>query len=121
MSRQTIRALCGAALLGLSAAVFAHAHLTSAEPAPKAQLASPPHSLRLVFSEQVEPKFSKLTLQDSAGHPVATGALATGPNNAKVVVVPINGTLKAGTYKVIWHAVSVDTHKSAGDYTFTVK
>ena len=28
--------------------------------------------------------------------------------------------LPAGTYQVKWNAVSVDTHKSAGDYSFTV-
>jgi methionine-rich copper-binding protein CopC len=28
--------------------------------------------------------------------------------------------LAAGTYKVEWHAVSVDTHKSEGAYRFKV-
>ena len=28
--------------------------------------------------------------------------------------------LNAGTYKVHWHAVSVDTHTTEGDFTFTV-
>lgn len=28
--------------------------------------------------------------------------------------------LAAGTYKVVWNAVSVDTHKSNGEYSFKV-
>jgi hypothetical protein len=29
--------------------------------------------------------------------------------------------LPPGTYKVRWHAVSVDTHATDGDFSFTVK
>jgi methionine-rich copper-binding protein CopC len=121
MFRLSARALVSVILLTLSSAVFAHAHLKTADPAPDAQAATAPHSLRLVFSEQIEPKFSKLTLQDGAGHAVATGPLALDPADAKAVIVPLKDTLKAGTYQVNWHAVSVDTHKSAGSYRFTVK
>lgn len=117
----TARALLGAALLTLSSAVLAHAHLKTAEPAPNAQVTPAPHSLRLEFSEQVEPKFCKLTLQDNAGHTVATGPLALDPHDAKAVIVPVTDTLKAGVYRVSWRAVSVDTHKSSGNYSFTVK
>jgi methionine-rich copper-binding protein CopC len=121
MFRLSARALVSATLLTLSSAVFAHAHLKTAEPAPNAQVTAAPHNLRLVFSEQIEPKFSKLTLQDGTGHAIATGPLALDPADPKVVIVPVKDTLKAGTYKVNWHAVSVDTHKSAGSYRFTVK
>jgi copper resistance protein C len=40
-------------------------------------------------------------------------------NNRKLVVeIP---ALSSGTYTVIWHATSVDTHKTEGSYRFTVK
>ncbi|RYY11978.1 MAG: copper resistance protein CopC, partial [Alphaproteobacteria bacterium] len=39
-------------------------------------------------------------------------------NKVLSVEVP---TLAPGTYKVIWHATAVDTHKTEGNFSFTVK
>jgi methionine-rich copper-binding protein CopC len=36
-------------------------------------------------------------------------------------VVPLEQALKAGTYQVDWHVVSVDGHKTKGSYHFSVK
>jgi copper resistance protein C len=52
--------------------------------------------------------------------PVAVSSLKTEPGNQKVLIVTPAQPLPAGTYQVKWNAVSVDTHKSAGDYSFTV-
>ncbi|AYG61221.1 hypothetical protein CCGE525_00435 [Rhizobium jaguaris] len=41
--------------------------------------------------------------------------------NDTVLMVPISGTIGAGTYTVEWHALSADGHKTTGSYTFTVK
>jgi methionine-rich copper-binding protein CopC len=34
--------------------------------------------------------------------------------------VPLKA-LRPGTYRVSWHAVSIDTHRTEGAFTFTVK
>ena len=38
-----------------------------------------------------------------------------------VLIVPIGTALAPGAYTVHWHAVSVDTHHTQGDFGFTVK
>jgi methionine-rich copper-binding protein CopC len=38
----------------------------------------------------------------------------------KTLISKVPETLSAGTYRVTWHAVSVDTHKTQGSFTFTV-
>ena len=101
-------------------AAQAHAHLKAATPAANSQAASP-SDIRLTFTEAVEPSFTGIELTDSAGAAVATGPGATDPADAKIFVVPVKATLKPGTYKVQWHAVSRDTHKTNGDFTFTVR
>jgi methionine-rich copper-binding protein CopC len=36
------------------------------------------------------------------------------------MMVPLR-SLAPGTYRVAWHVVSVDTHRTEGAYTFAVK
>lgn len=110
-----------AALLTLMAgasAAFAHAHLEQSTPAAGSTVTSA-NELRLVFTEGVEQSFTKVVLtRDQAA--VAVSSIKTEPANKKVLIVTPAQPLPAGTYQVKWNAVSVDTHKSAGDYSFTV-
>jgi methionine-rich copper-binding protein CopC len=114
-------ALTTAALLGsllTASSVFAHAHLQSQTPAADSTV-SAPSELRLVFSEGIEATFTKVTLiKDGAEVPVKS--LATEGKDKKTLVVTPTTPLTAGAYKVEWHAVSVDTHKSEGAYGFKV-
>ena len=115
------KALCTAALLGsllATSAVFAHAHLKSETPAADSTV-SAPTELRLVFSEGVEAAFTKVTISKD-GATVAVKNLATEGSDKKTLVVTPAAPLSAGAYKVEWHAVSVDTHKSEGAYSFKV-
>ncbi|MBV6751999.1 copper homeostasis periplasmic binding protein CopC [Pseudomonas chlororaphis] len=106
-----------AGLAGANAA-FAHAHLKSETPAKDATV-SAPAELRLVFSEGVEAKFTKVEVS-SSGKTVMLKSIATDPADQKILIVTPAAALPAGEYKVVWHAVSVDTHKSEGNYSFTV-
>ncbi|WP_248745698.1 copper homeostasis periplasmic binding protein CopC [Pseudomonas sp. MWU12-2037] len=107
-------------LAGLAGAntAFAHAHLKSETPAKDATV-SAPAELRLVFSEGVEAKFTKVELS-SADKAVTLKSIATDPADKKTLIVTPAAPLPPGEYKVVWHAVSVDTHKSEGNYSFTV-
>ena len=98
--------------------VFAHAHLKSQSPAADSTV-SAPAELRLVFSEGVEATFTKVTLSKD-GNNVPVKSLATEGSDKKTLVVTPQAPLTAGAYKVEWHAVSVDTHKSEGAYSFKV-
>jgi len=42
------------------------------------------------------------------------------PNHKRQLIVPISNSLQPGTYDVDWHAVSVDTHKVSGHFSFKV-
>ncbi|SFQ07096.1 hypothetical protein SAMN03159489_02453 [Pseudomonas sp. NFPP07] len=106
------------ASLATASSAFAHAHLQSQVPAADSTV-SAPSELRLVFSEGVEAAFTKVSLSKD-GAAVAVKALATEGADKKTLVVTPAAPLAAGAYKVEWHAVSVDTHKSAGSYGFKV-
>ena len=118
-----IRLLASASLLvlGLVGEAHAHAHLRSAMPAMGGTVAAAPTELDLGFSEGVNLRFTGVTVTGPAGAPVATGTPRLGPGGDTTLVVPVTGTLGAGTYKVDWHALATDGHKTDGSYTFTIK
>lgn len=98
---------------------YAHPELQSAEPA--AGKASPaPKQIRILFNESVIPQFSGIELKDQSGKAIATGKTTTDPTNKKLMIVPLKDQLAPGDYKVEWHAVSDDTHKVKGSYSFGV-
>ena len=114
--------VAAAALGALAAgAADAHAMLERASPRVGQTVSRSPTELRLWFSEGVEPAFSGVTLTDAAGRPVATGRLAIDSKDKTEVVVSVPSALRPGTYRVRWHVVSVDTHRTEGDFTFAVK
>ncbi|MBS7562051.1 MULTISPECIES: copper homeostasis periplasmic binding protein CopC [Pseudomonas] len=107
-----------ASLLSASS-VFAHAHLKGSNPAANSSVVAP-NELRLMFSEGVEAAFTQVTISKD-GAPLEVKSLATeGTDKKTLVVTPAATPLRAGEYKVEWHAVSVDTHKSEGSYSFKV-
>ncbi len=101
-----------------ASSVFAHAHLKSATPAADSTTVAP-KELRLVFSEGVEATFTKVSLSKD-GAAVEVKGIATEGTDKKTLIVTPAAPLAAGNYKVEWHAVSVDTHKSEGNYSFKV-
>jgi copper resistance protein C len=108
--------LAPVALAALTCGAVAHAMLEKAEPAAGAVVRGAPATLRLVYSESLEPAFSGVTVTDSAGRAVASGAPAISQSTMSVGLKP----LRPGQYRVSWHAVSVDTHRTEGAYTFTI-
>ena len=109
------RSLIVAAILYSSAAT-AHAMLEQAQPAAGTVVHQSPGVLQLRFSEQLEPAFSSATVTDPHGQSAAAGAVSVQGMTMSVPLKP----LPAGRYRVQWHAVSVDTHRTEGAYAFTV-
>jgi methionine-rich copper-binding protein CopC len=105
-----------AALILTASAASAHAMLEHALPAAGATLAKSPGTLTLQFSENLEPAFSGVAVTDDAGRSVTAGPPSAGSNRMSVPLEP----LKPGTYRVMWHALSIDTHRTQGSYTFTI-
>jgi methionine-rich copper-binding protein CopC len=108
-----------AALLLVAPAALAHAFLLSADPAAGNTVPAAPHEVRITFTEGVEPGFSTIAVTDAAGHRVDQGGIQPVAGSDRVLAVGL-GALPAGTYKVVWHATAVDTHKTEGSFTFTV-
>jgi copper resistance protein C len=104
--------------LGAANAALAHAHLLSSEPANVTK--APPSTLRLTFSEGVEPKFSGVTVTGPANITLPSGTPSLAKDDDKVLIVPIAQAPGAGTYTVNWHALSKDGHVTQGSYVFKV-
>lgn len=118
------RALRVSALLAcffVSAAAFAHAHLQQQTPAADSTVAASPERLTLNFSEGIETSFSGVAVTGPQQQSVATGKLARSDSSPTQLIVPLTQPLTPGTYTVDWHVVSVDGHKTKGQYHFTVK
>jgi methionine-rich copper-binding protein CopC len=101
-------------------AAYAHPQLQSADPAPGTATTTSPRQIRITFDENVIPKMSGVEVKDQSGKIIPTGKAATDPANKKLLVVPVNEQLAPGDYKVEWHAVSDDTHRVKGNYSFSV-
>lgn len=97
----------------------AHAFLERALPPVGAEITEPPHQLVLTFTEGVEPLFSTIELHDATGTVVAIGKPKTEQGNDRKLVVDLPA-LRSGHYTVVWHATSVDTHRTEGSYQFTI-
>jgi len=109
--------LAGASLL-LPRAGDAHAFLDHADPRVGSTVPSSPAAVTLTFTEGVEPAFSKIEVTDFDGKAVAVGALENPGETSLRVSIP---TLEAGTYRVKWRVVSVDTHETEGSFTFSIE
>jgi len=107
------------AAVALTTAADAHAFLEQATPAVGGAVAASPREIRLTFSEGVELRFSGIALATIDGRRIATGPVAAAPGDNKQLVLMIP-PLAPGRYRVSWHVVSVDTHRTEGEYTFTV-
>ncbi len=109
------------AMPGLLTPCLAHAHaqLRQAEPPVGSTVQAAPLQVELSFSEGIEPRFSTVVVTDAAGAQVDKADLHVAGGDAKHLAISV-GALRPGTYKVVWHATSVDTHKTEGSFTFTV-
>jgi copper resistance protein C len=114
--------------LSLTASLFAlmmgsdadaHAFLLKSDPSVGATVAAP-KTLRLEFSEAVEFAFSGIEVAKGSGGAVPTQNVRLNGNDHKVLLADLP-PLSAGAYRVKWHVVSVDTHRTEGDFVFRVK
>jgi methionine-rich copper-binding protein CopC len=99
-------------LLAAAGPAFAHAHLDRAAPAVGSTVV-------LWFTNQLEPAFSSIEVRDEKGASVQAGKAVVDRGGRTRMSVPLKA-LPPGTYKVMWRVLSVDTHRTQGDFTFRV-
>jgi methionine-rich copper-binding protein CopC len=119
MTRYTPAIVAFATAALVSGAAFAHAFLDHALPAVGATVAQPPTELTLWFTQALEMAFTGVEVTNAAGQRVDTGQVTLDPKDPQELHVPLR-PLQPGEYKVTWHALSVDTHRTVGDFSFTV-
>jgi methionine-rich copper-binding protein CopC len=115
--KNTLTAALLASLLCASS-VFAHTHLQSQMPAADSTV-SAPSELSLTFSEGVEADLCKVTISHDGDDILVKSLITQGPDKRTLIVTPAV-PFTDGDYKIEWHVVSVDSHKSEGVYAFTV-
>jgi methionine-rich copper-binding protein CopC len=113
------RNMCLLLVFGGVAAVQAHAHafVDHAEPAVGARMQTMPDEVRIWFTEPVELAVSSIKVFDANGKQIDRRDVHADPKNKALLRVSLP-VLAPGTYKVIWQAVSTDTHATNGDFTF---
>jgi methionine-rich copper-binding protein CopC len=116
-----MRAIIAAlAILALAApAAGAHAFLDHAVPSVGNAVATPPPTIRLWFTQELEPAFSTVEVRDASGNRVDGGDAAVDAGDATILHASLK-PLPPGTYHVAWRVLSVDTHTTEGTFTFTV-
>lgn len=97
-----------------------HAALLRSTPAANAKLSKAPKDIRLVFSEEVVPSLSRMTLIDLAGDSTKL-KVTNDPHDVRTLVGAISPALASGgRYSVSWRVVSADGHVVDGTFSFSV-
>ena len=97
----------------------AHAFLKDAAPAVGSTVRTSPNEVRIRFTENIEPAFSKIQVFNASGKEVDKRDVHLDASDHALLHVSLP-QLGAGIYKVVWRVVSVDTHVTNGDFTFRV-
>ena len=104
------------AIAGIPLPAMAHAFVERPSPAAGENLRRSPAKVEMHFSETLESVFSTITVTDMKGRDMAGGVAVT---HGSEMDLPLR-TLAPGRYRVSWHAVSIDTHRTEGKYDFQV-
>ena len=99
--------------------VSAHGFLEHSDPSVGSKVHSAPADVRIWFTEAIEPRFSSIQVFDATGKQIDKKDTHSDPSNHSLFQVLLP-RLGPGSYKVIWRIVSVDTHRTNGDFTFQI-
>ena len=119
--RGLLIALASTVLLGAGARVaLAHAFPERADPRVGSVVQGSPDAVRVWFDGELEPAFCQLVVSDGSGQRVDRGDARVDPNGRRLLQVSVPA-LSPGTYSVHWAVLSIDGHRTTGDFRFTVK
>src|SRR5215470_10314303 len=96
---------------------LAHAALHHASPGAGSTVSESPREVTLTFTDTLEAAFSSADVTDSSGVRVDEGKSQVNGNMIRIALKK----LSPGSYRVHWRAISVDTHRSEGGFTFSVR
>ena len=102
-----------------SARLEAHAFLKDADPEVGSTIQTSPSEVRIRFTENIEPAVSSIQVFNASGKEVDKHDLHVDRSDHALLHISLP-QLGAGTYKIVWRVVSVDTHVTNGNFTFRV-
>ena len=111
-----------ATVLALSlpiSAANAHAALIKSSPKSGATISQSDLEFNLTFSEAIEPGFSAFKIESVDGSEAKISIAFD--EDRRAVVLKLGNKLQPGKYRVHWKIVSVDTHRTEGELSFSVK
>ena len=120
--RRIVVATVAACLMGpavVAHTAFGHAMLDRALPAVGSAVFGAPATVDLMYSKPVDPVFSRIQVTDANSVRVDEGKV-TIREGGRILSVGLR-PLPPGVYAVKWHVTSVDSHKTEGHFTFTVR
>lgn len=107
-------------LCTLPEAARAHAFPDHSDPKVGATISASPDRVRIWFDSDLEPAFSTIMVHSADGKMVDKRDGRVNPSDPTLLEVGMP-KLSPGTYRVIWNVVARDSHRTMGDYTFTIK
>ena len=114
---RTLRIVLSLLLVPLAmVAARAHAFLDHASPLVGSTVATAPAEVVLTFTQNLEASFSTVQVTGPGGARVDQGRASVSGNTMRVGIKSVG----PGSYRVQWHALSVDTHKTEGSFSFRV-
>ena len=113
--RISLIAVCALASPGAGA----HAFLDHAVPAVGSTLRNAPAEVSIWFTQELEPSFSGAEVMNANGNRVDRNDPHVDRSDATLLHLSLL-PLAPGTYRVHWHVLSVDTHRTEGNFTFTI-
>jgi len=106
-------------LLCAAGPASAHAFLDHADPAVGSTIHGAPPEMHLWYTQDLEPAFTTVQVVDASGKQVDKGDKHVDATDKAQLIITLQ-QLPPGVYKVIWRALSVDTHVTEGHFAFEV-
>ena len=85
-----------------------------------AEIKKSPDEIKIWFSDEIEPAFSTITVQNQSGSQIDNRDTHVDSHNPKLLIVSVP-KLDAGVFTVTWKVTAKDTHRTHGDFKFTIK
>ncbi len=97
-----------------------HAFPVRSEPRVGWRIAASPTKVTIWFDGELEPAFSTIAVYNPVKQRVDKGDGHVSLSDATALEVDLPA-LASGTYRVYWSVVAKDTHRTEGDFSFTVE
>jgi methionine-rich copper-binding protein CopC len=107
-------------LFFIPAAARGHAYPDHADPKVGSTVSAAPAKVRIWFDSELEPAFSTIMVHNANNEMVDKGDGRVDPNDPTLLEVSLP-PLPPGVYQVFWNVVARDTHRTMGNYVFTIK